>query len=91
MGVALGAKRSDVLRMIVLERRKRAIAGLAIAIASSLASSRFLARMLHEVKPSDPLTFVWVSMGLVGITLVSNYISARRGAKVDPRVALRYQ
>ena len=47
--------------------------------------------MLYEVKPSDPVTFVWVSMALVGVTLLSNYIPARRAAKVDPMVALRYE
>jgi len=89
--MALGAKQSDVLRMIVLEGMRLAIAGLAIGIGSSLAFGRFLASMLYAVKPADPLTFVWVSMGLVGVTLLSNYLPARRAAKVDPMVALRYE
>jgi putative ABC transport system permease protein len=89
--MALGAKQSDVLRMIVLEGMKLAISGLAIGIASSLAFGRFLASMLYAVKPADPLTFVLVSMGLVGVALVSNYIPARRAANVDPMVALHYE
>jgi putative ABC transport system permease protein len=89
--MALGAKQSEVLRMIVSEGMKLALAGLAIGIASSLAVGRFLASMLFEVKTSDPVTFVWVCSGLIGVTLLSNYIPARRAAKVDPVVALRYE
>jgi putative ABC transport system permease protein len=81
--MALGAKQSNVLRMIVSR--------LAIGIASSLAFGRFLASMLFEVKTSDPVTFVWVCLGLIVVTLLSNYIPARRAAKVDPMVALRYE
>jgi len=89
--MALGAKQGDVLRMIVMEGMRPALAGLAIGIASSLAFGRFLASMLFEVKTSDPVTFVWVCLGLIGVTLLSNYIPARRAANVDPMVALRYE
>jgi putative ABC transport system permease protein len=89
--IALGAKQSDVLRMIVFEGMKLAVWGLAIGLGSSLAFGRFLARMLYGVKPSDPLTLVLVSLVLVGVTLLSDYIPARRAAKVDPMVALRYE
>jgi len=89
--MALGAQQSDVLRMILMEGMSLALAGLAIGIASSLAFGHLLASMLYEVKPSDPVTFVWVSMALVGVTLLSNYIPARRAAKFDPMVALRYE
>ena len=89
--MALGAKQSDVFRMVVREGMRVALAGLAIGTASSLAFGRFLASMLYEVKPSDPATFVWVSIGVVGVALLSNYIPARRAAKVDPMVALRYE
>ncbi|MGA8443204.1 MAG: FtsX-like permease family protein, partial [Candidatus Sulfotelmatobacter sp.] len=89
--MALGAKQSDVLKMIVLQGMKLAIAGLAIGIAGSLVFGRFLASMLYGVKPADPLTFVLVSMALVGVTLLSNYIPARRASKLDPTVTLRYE
>jgi predicted permease len=89
--MALGATQRDVLGMILREGMKLAMAGLAIGVASSLAFGRFLASMLYDVKPSDPVTFVWVSVGIAGVTLLSNYIPARRAAKVDPMVALRYE
>jgi putative ABC transport system permease protein len=87
----LGAKQSDLLGMILLEGMKLAIAGLAIGIASSLAFGRCLASMPYGVKSSDPLTMVVVSAVLVVVSLLSDYIPARRAAKVDPMVALRYE
>ncbi|HET9409725.1 MAG TPA: ABC transporter permease [Candidatus Sulfotelmatobacter sp.] len=87
--MALGAKRKDVLAMVVLQGMKLAIAGIAVGLTSSFLLTRLLSGVLYQVKPADPLTFVLVPIGLAGVAMLANYIPARRAAKVDPMVALR--
>ena len=89
--MALGAKQKDVLTMILAEGMRLAMAGLAIGVVGSLAFDRFLASMLYGVKRSDPITFMSVSVALMGVAVLAGYIPARRAAKVDPMVALRYE
>jgi putative ABC transport system permease protein len=89
--MALGAKQKDVLTMILAEGMRLAMAGLAIGVVGSLAFDRSLASMLYGVKRSDPITFMLVSVALMGVALLAGYIPARRAAKVDPMVALRYE
>ena len=89
--MALGAKRNDVLRMIVLQGMKLAFAGIAAGLVGSLLFGRLLASVLYQVKPTDAFTIVLVSLVLSGVALLANYIPARRAAKVDPMVALRYE
>ena len=87
----LGAEQNDVVKMVMVQGMKLAIAGLAIGLVGSLGFGRLLASMLYGVSPTDPLTFALMSIGLVGVAIVANYIPARRAAKVDPMVALRYE
>jgi putative ABC transport system permease protein len=89
--IALGAKQTDVLKMIVVQGMTLALMGVAIGLAGALAIGHFLATMLYQVKPTDPLTLVFMSIALIGVSLLANYIPARRAAKVDPMVALRYE
>jgi putative ABC transport system permease protein len=89
--MAMGAERGDVLRMIVRQGLKLALIGVAVGIAGALALTRYLSDMLYGVKPSDPLTFIAVSVILIAVALLACYIPARRAAKVDPMVALRYE
>ena len=89
--MAIGAQRFHVLRMVLGEGSRLAVLGIFLGIVGALAGGRVLASMLFEIKPTDPMTFVSVSMLLVGVALLASYVPARRAAKVDPLVALRYE
>jgi putative ABC transport system permease protein len=89
--MALGASRWDVLSLIVGRGMILSLTGLGLGIMGALALTRFLTSLLYGVQPTDPVTFVSVSLLLVGVSLAATYIPARRATKVDPMVALRYE
>ena len=89
--MALGAKSEQVLRMVIHEGMLFAGFGLAVGIAGALALTRFLQSLLFEIKPTDPASFLGVSILLAAVALLACYIPARRAAKVDPMVALRHE
>jgi putative ABC transport system permease protein len=89
--MALGAKRQDVLRMILGEAAKMAFLGVAIGLVVSFALARLMAKLLFGVSPHDPVTLAGVASLLVLIALTACYIPAHRATKVDPMVALRYE
>ncbi len=89
--MALGSQQSDVLRMIIGQGLKPALAGLAIGIACAFKLTGLLSSLLYGVTPGDPLTFVAVSLILTGVALLACYIPARRAAKVDPMLSLRHE
>jgi putative ABC transport system permease protein len=65
--------------------------GLAIGMIGASMLTRLLANLLYEVKPTDPATLVAVSLVLIAVSALASYIPARRAARVDPMVALRYE
>jgi predicted permease len=89
--VALGAQAEEVLKMVVGGGFKLAALGVGVGIVAALGLTRYLARLLYGVKPSDPPTFVAVSLLLIGVALLASYIPAHRAAKVDPMVALKHE
>jgi predicted permease len=89
--IALGAGRQDVLQLVLRQGMVLALIGIAIGIAVALGLTRFLSSLLYGVKPTDPVTFIAVSVILAGVALLACYIPARRAAKVDPVVALRHE
>ena len=89
--MALGAQRKDVMELVVTQGLKLVVIGVTIGIAGALALTRFLSSLLYGVKPTDPATFVAVSLILVGVALLASYIPARRATKVDPMVVLRHE
>ncbi len=89
--MALGAERSEVLKMVVGNSLKLTLVGVGLGIVGALALTHFLASLLYNVKPTDLLTFVAASFALTAVALLASYIPARRAAKVDPMVALRYE
>ena len=89
--LALGAQRRDVLRLVVNQGMKMALAGVALGLAAALGLTRLLAQMLYGVSPTDPLTFTLLALLLTGIALLACLIPSWRATKVDPLVALRHE
>ncbi len=89
--MALGAQKSDVLKMTVMQGLKLVALGVAIGLVAALVLTRVMASLLFGVSATDPTTFVTISFVLIGVALLASYIPALRAIKVDPMVALRYQ
>jgi putative ABC transport system permease protein len=89
--IALGASSASVLKMILAQGLTTSAAGIVTGLFSSFALARYMRSRLFEVGPNDPLTLAGVSLLLIFATLLASCIPARRAARVDPMIALRYE
>jgi putative ABC transport system permease protein len=89
--LALGAKRGEIMRMILRQGLALAVAGAALGLVGAVIVSHLMAGLLYGVSPSDPLTFVGVTLVLLAVALAACYIPAIRAMRLDPLVALRYE
>jgi putative ABC transport system permease protein len=87
--LALGAQLSDVLRLVLSHGLKLTIIGAAIGLLGAFLVTRAITGVLYGVSATDPITFGFVSVVLVGVALVACYVPARRATKVEPLIALR--
>jgi putative ABC transport system permease protein len=87
--LALGAERGKILAMVLRQGLGLAMAGAALGLVGSVIVSHLMAGLLYGVMPTDPLTFVGVTLVLTGVALAACYIPARRAMRVDPMIALR--
>jgi putative ABC transport system permease protein len=89
--MSLGARATDMFRMVVMDNLSLALIGIAVGLGITAASSRILTSYLFGLTPSDPRTFVGCALLLCLTTVVASYVPARRAARLDPLVALRHQ
>jgi predicted permease len=88
---ALGAQPADIVKLVLGEGLRLSLVGVVVGIACALALTRVMRNLLYGVSATDPITFFTVSAVLVGVALAACYLPARRAARVDPIVALRFE
>jgi len=89
--LALGAQPRHMLALVLRQGLGLTVLGVVLGLAGALMLTRLLRSLLFEVNPIDPLTFALVPLLLLGVALLACYLPARRAARVDPMVALRYE
>jgi ABC-type antimicrobial peptide transport system permease subunit len=89
--MALGADSANVLRMVLREVTGLVAIGIAIGVPAALAAGRWVASLLFGLKPTDSVTILGATALLLAVAVFAGYLPAKRAAKVDPMVALRYE
>jgi len=89
--MALGARRTDVMRLVMRQGLYVTVVGLGIGLAAACAAARLLSPLLYGIGANDPATLAGVAAGLTAVTMLACYLPARRAMQVDPAVALRYE
>jgi ABC-type antimicrobial peptide transport system permease subunit len=89
--MALGARRSDVLRLVMRQTIVVVMVGAAIGLGLALMTSRLIVSLLFGIQPTDPLTIASAVALLFGVAVLASYVPARRASRLDPTQALRYE
>ena len=87
--MALGAERSDIRRLVVVNGLWLALLGISIGAAGGYALARFIAKLLYDIQPGDPATYAGLILLLIATTVLASWIPARRAQRVDPVTVLR--
>jgi len=89
--LALGASRPEIMQLVIRQGLRLAATGVVVGLVGAFLLTRFLASFLYGVKPTDPLTFIAVSLTLIVVAVFACYVPAHRAAQVEPMVALRHE
>ena len=89
--IALGAQRRNVLRLVLGDGLKMAVAGVAVGLLAAFGLTRLLTGLVYGVSTTDPATFGGIAILLIVVAVLACYVPARRATKVDPLIALRYE
>ena len=89
--MALGARRTDVLKMTVKQGLKLVSVGMMLGLVAAFLLTRVLASLLFGISATDPVTFIGISLVLLAVAVLASYLPALRATKVDPIIALRAQ
>ena len=89
--VALGAQRTDLIRMVVWQGIALSSAGTVVGLVAAIGIGKLLKSLLYGVKPGDPVTLAAVSLLVIGVALCATFVPAHRATTVNPVIALRYE
>jgi putative ABC transport system permease protein len=87
--ISIGAKRRDVLKLVLGQTLVLAAVGIAGGLVTAIAVTRFAASLLYGISPADPATFTLIAVLLLLVSLMAGYFPARRATRIDPTIALR--